>query len=110
MATGPAKPFAGDENHRASEVHNPSRRSRTIAIGSSTRTAFLFVAARLVGVRHLMYAVAISAVVIWFGVLVSDSPPVIFLMILFGIVVLFAAVMSSGVILAPGGRRGKIRC
>ena len=101
MATGPAKPFAGDETHRASEVAqsqpavaddrdwklDPEQLSFSSQSGS-------------LGVRHLMYAVAISAVVIWFGVLVSDSPPVIFLLILFGIVVLFAAVMSSGVILA----------
>ena len=34
----------------------------------------------------------------------------IFLLVLFGIVVFFAAVMGSGVILARGGRRGRIRC
>jgi len=103
VATGPSEPFASDQTHREPEAAQ-SQPARVVEWDRELDPAqFSFSSQpRRWGVRHLMYVVAIVAVLLWLGVLVGGSLPLIFIVILFGVVVLFATPMSIGVILARG--------
>jgi protein transport protein HofC len=93
VSTGPAKPFAGDEIDRESEV------AQSQPVGAVERDWKLDPAQLSFSprqgrwsVRHLMYLVAIVAVLLWLRILV--------IVILSSVVFLFATVMSIGVIVA----------
>jgi len=103
VATGPTEPFASEETYREEEApaasigprneEEPAPRIDHAEYRASSRSD----AWRL---RHLMYLVAIAAVLLWVLVLAGGSMVFISLLVLAGIVLLFAGVMGSGVILA----------
>ena len=60
--------------------------------------------------RHLMYLVAVVAVLMWVGILVFASIVIGTFLVAGFLLVLFAAVMGAGVIRRAGDTPGKTRC
>jgi len=101
VAKGPAEPFASDETQGQPELlqtRPASERERDLEV--SPAQFALSPRSEPWRVRHLMYLVAVVAVLLWLGVLVADSPFIIGLVILGCGVLLFAGAMSACVIVA----------
>ena len=102
MATGPAEPFASEETHLGVRARRSPGRPATWNGTCELDPAQLAVSpgSEPWRLRHLMYLVAVVAVLLWVGILVAGSLVLIALVILVCVVLLFAAVMGAGVILA----------
>ena len=101
MATGPAEPFASDETQRAGSQAAPmaSSENETTFVADAARHR-AFSRAEPWRLHHLMGLIAATAVLLWLARLAVSSILVRVLLVLSGIVFLFAAVMGGGVILA----------
>ena len=103
MATGPAEPFASDQTHWEEDAPAPVSAKEDDAapvIGPGTDGPGPGPASwRL---RHMMYVIAGVAILFWLGMVAIDSAVIGTMLVMGGIVFVFAAVMGTGVIVARG--------
>ncbi len=97
MATGPFQPFASDEAHGGKDprVLNPAQELGVESAIDRPRPGAFQLA-----LRHMMYVIAVVAILLWALVLAFDSVPIGLLLILGSLVCLFAAVISATFIVA----------
>jgi type II secretory pathway component PulF len=103
VATGPAEPYASDQTHWEEDA--------PAAVSANEDDAAPVIGPVMDGpgpgpaswrLRHMMYLIAGAAILCWLGILAIDSVVIGTLLVMGGIVFLFAAVMGTGVIVARG--------
>ena len=112
MASGPVKPIASEQGAWEADPAPPPETERASApAGDASHEgdsqpeidlAQFAGAARAEPwrLRHLMYLVAVSAVMIWFGMLVTDKFILVSLLVLAGLVMTFVSLMGAGIVRA----------
>jgi type II secretory pathway component PulF len=103
VATGPTEPYRSKEAFWEEDAPAAASTAPTDAAAATRIDPGEYRSlsrARPWRLSHLMYFVAIVAVLFWLGILVAGSVVLVSLLVMAGVVILFAGVMGSGVILA----------